>query len=184
MATVLGTALSYTDTSAVAGQVYYYKLKANNSYGNSAFSNEAYANLTGGTAGTPTAPQNLVATPSAGKVTLTWSAPSSDGGSAITGYKVYRQQGSATPTLLTTVGASARTYEDTSGTVGTAYSYWVVATNVNGAGADSTPVTGTSQQQSGGGGGGLDTMVIIAIVAVVVVAGAGAGAFLMLRKRK
>ena len=100
MATVIG-ATSYTDTNVTVGTPYFYKVRANNTYGDSALSNEANATATAITA--PGAPQNLVATPGKGKVTLTWTAPSDDGGSAITGYQILRGTEGASAALLDTV---------------------------------------------------------------------------------
>src|SRR2546427_13206907 len=54
----------------------------------------------------PSAPQNLQATAGTGNVTLSWQAPSNNGGSPITNYKIYRSISSGTETLLTTVGRS------------------------------------------------------------------------------
>jgi fibronectin type 3 domain-containing protein len=181
LATVLGGSLTYTDTSATPEVPYYYKVKANNSNGASAFSNEANGTATAETPGTPSAPQSLVATPGAGKVTLTWQAPANNGGSAITGYKVYRSSGGSAATLLTTLGASILTYEDTTGTAGTTYSYFVVATNANGSGQESTPVNAAPQANAGGTD---NTMLYIGIGVVAVVVVAGLGAFMMMRRKK
>jgi subtilisin len=76
----------------------------------------------------PSAPQNLKATAGDAKVTLSWSAPSSDGGSAITNYNIYRHIALGSETLLTTIG-NVLTYTDTSVTNGQTYYYQVTAVN-------------------------------------------------------
>ena len=179
LATVSGGSLTYSDDSATPGTPYYYKVKASNSYGASELSNEATGTATEQISGTPTAPQNLLATPGEGKVTLSWQAPASDGGSAITGYKVYRSTG-GTPTLLNTVSASTLTYEDTTGTQGVTYAYSVVATNANGAGLETEPVNAASQE---GGGGGTDNTMLYVGIGVVLIVVVGAAAFLFMRKK-
>jgi predicted phage tail protein len=181
LATVLGGSLTYTDDSATAGVPYFYKVKANNSYGASAFSNEATGTATAETPGTPSAPQNLVATPGAGKVTLTWQAPANNGGSAITGYKVYRSQGESAATLLATLGASTLTFEDTTGTAGTTYSYHVTATNAQGSGDESSPVNAAPQASPAGTD---NTMLYVGVGVAAVIIVAGLGAFMMMRRKK
>ena len=180
LATVLGGSLTYTDDSVTPDVPYYYKVKANNSNGASAFSNEATGTATAETPGTPSTPQSLVATGSPGKVALTWQAPADDGGSAITGYKVYRSSGSSAAALLTTVGASILTYEDTTGTAGTTYSYFVVATNVNGSGEESAPVNAAPQAEPAEPD---NTMLYIGIAAVVIVVLVVLALLMMRRKR-
>jgi fibronectin type 3 domain-containing protein len=182
LATVSGGQLTYTDSSAVVGTPYFYKVKASNSFGDSAFSNEDSATATEQPSGTPSYPQNLVATPGEGKVTLIWQAPADDGGSDITGYKVYRRQAEGAASLLGTVDASTLTYVDTTGTVGATYSYFVVATNANGAGAESATVNAASQE--GGGGGGTDNTMLYIGIAVVAIIAIAAIAFLMMRRKK
>jgi Sigma-70, region 4/Fibronectin type III domain len=74
----------------------------------------------------PAAP-SLSASAGSGVVHLTWSAPS-DGGSAITSYKVYRGTSSGGETLLTTLG-NVTLLNDTAVSNDTAYYYEVSAVN-------------------------------------------------------
>ncbi len=75
---------------------------------------------------------------------LTWSAPSNNG-AAITKYKIYRATGTATPTLLASVGGSVTNYDDTAVVNGTTYSYQVSAVNSAGEGAQSNVLQLTPQ---------------------------------------
>ncbi len=79
----------------------------------------------------PTAPQSLNATADADSISLTWNTPSSNGGSAITGYKIYRGTSSNPTTLLTSVGV-VNTFDDTTASPNTTYYYRAVATNAVG----------------------------------------------------
>ncbi len=83
---------------------------------------------------TPGAPRNVVATPGNGTVTLTWDAPSSDGGSPITTYTVSNSPSGGTCTVT---GNSATC---TGLTNNTTYTFTVIATNAagNGPGATAT----------------------------------------------
>ena len=95
----------------------------------------------------PSAPQNLKATAGDAQVTLSWSAPSSDGGSPITNYKIYRGnvQGGETP--LTTTG-NVLAYTDTAVTNGQTYYYQVTAINSIGESARSHEVSATPSASS------------------------------------
>jgi len=81
----------------------------------------------------PTAPQNFTATAGDTQVTLAWTAPLNDGGSAITGFEVSSDNGT------TWVAASSNTgHTFTSLTNGTAYIFRVRAINIAGVGAEAS----------------------------------------------
>ncbi|RLF72932.1 MAG: hypothetical protein DRN55_05090, partial [Thermoplasmata archaeon] len=94
--------------------------------------------------GVPSAPRNLVASGGDGYVVLTWEAPADDGGSPITGYKIYRGTSSGNETLLATVG-NVLTYNDTGLTNGQRYYYRVSAVNGIGEGGLSEEVSALPQ---------------------------------------
>jgi len=90
---------------------------------------DAYAaSIASGVQTVPSPPQNLKATAGDAKITLSWSTPSTNGGSPITGYKIYKGTASGTETFLTTLG-NVLTFEDTSVTNGQTYYYKVTAVN-------------------------------------------------------
>src|SRR2546426_73745 len=120
----LGNVTSYTNTIVTPGVTYFYKVRAVNSVGLSPLSNEASA-----TPPTlPSAPQNLQATTGVGNVALTWDAPSSNSGSPITGYKIYRSTSSGTETGYVNLG-NVTSYTNTGVTPGVTYFYKVRAVN-------------------------------------------------------
>lgn len=84
----------------------------------------------------PSAPQTLTSIARDNSVSLTWLAPSSNGGSAITGYKIYRGTSSGSETLLATGGCSSLgnvlTCVDATVANGTAYYYQATAINIVG----------------------------------------------------
>ena len=113
------TATSYTNTGAKAGTTYYYKVKAVNSAGES-----AYSNIVSGRATVTTLTMGHSAT--SGKPQLTWKAVS---GAA--SYKVYRatSKNGAYSVINTT---KALTYTNTGAALGTTYYYKVEALNASG----------------------------------------------------
>ena len=76
----------------------------------------------------PTAPQNLQATAGVRSVTLTWDTPTNNGGSPITGYKIYRSTSSGTETGYVSLG-KVNSYTNTGLTPGVTYFYKVGAVN-------------------------------------------------------
>jgi len=77
---------------------------------------------------------------------LTWSAPASNGGSSVTGYKVYRGTTSGAETLLTTLG-NVLTFTNTGLTNGQTYYYKVSAVNAVGEGSLSAEVSAAPATQ-------------------------------------
>src|SRR5438309_9192559 len=115
----LPNVLSYTDSAVTNGQTYYYKVTAVNAVGEGPRSNEASGTPTSGQT-VPSPPRQLNATPGDAQITLTWLAPSSDGGSPITQYKIYQGTASGGESLLAEIG-SVFSYSDTSVTNGVTY---------------------------------------------------------------
>ena len=113
------TATSYTNTGAKAGTTYYYKVKAVNSAGES-----AYSNVVSGRATVTTLTMGHSST--SGKPQLTWKAVS-----GATSYKVYRAtaKNGAYSVINTT---KALTYTNVGAALGTTYYYKVEALNASG----------------------------------------------------
>ena len=99
-------------------------------------------------AGPPTRPLALQSSAGDAAVTISWLAPSSDGGSPITAYKVYRGAISGGGALLVTLG-DVRTYLDSGLVHGQTYYYQVSALNTVGEGAQSNEVSATPPQPVG-----------------------------------
>jgi hypothetical protein len=110
--TSVGTVLTYTDSAVTNGTTYFYKVSALNAAGEGPRSTEASAKP----ATVPTVPRSVVAAQNATKgVTLTWVAPSSNGGAGITGYRVYRGTTTGSQTFLIAIG-NVTSYVDTATT--------------------------------------------------------------------
>src|SRR5207244_4649764 len=91
----------------------------------------------------PTAPQNLQATGGNTQVSLSWQAPSSNGGSPITNYKIYRSSSSGTEGFLTTVG-NVTSYTDSGLASGHTYFYKITAVNGIGTSPQSNEASATT----------------------------------------
>ncbi len=90
-------------------------------------------------------PPDLAATAGDAVVHLDWQRPSSDGGSRILRYKVWRKLAGAAqyPNAALATVSTGTAYDDTTVTNGTAYTYTVLALNSVGGGASSNQVTVT-----------------------------------------
>ena len=119
------TATSYTNTGAKVGTTYYYKVKAVNSAGESAYSNVVRGQVKS-TGQTTVTTLTLGHSSASGKPQLTWKAVS---GAA--SYKVYRAtaKNGAYSVINTT---KALTYTNTGAALGTTYYYKVEALNASG----------------------------------------------------
>lgn len=92
----------------------------------------------------PAAPTDLTAAPGNTTAELTWTAPA-DGGSAITGYRVYRGTSPGSGALVGSPGATATTFSDSGLTNGATYFYRVTAVNEVGEGPYSNEASVTPQ---------------------------------------
>ena len=130
------TATSYTNTGAKAGTTYYYRVKACNDAGLSAYSNIVSGQNKAVTP-KPAAPVVKIGhSATSGKPMLTWNAVS-----GATSYKVYRATSqNGTYSLLGTVTTTS--YTNTGAKAGTTYWYKVKAVNSVGESAYSNIVSG------------------------------------------
>lgn len=102
---------------------YWVRTRSRNSRGWSAWSNT----ISGTTLGHPNQPTGLSATPSSsvsGRITLTWTAPTTPGVGGIVGYNIFRDG-----TQIATTTGTATTFTDNGRTPYTQYSYKVAARN-------------------------------------------------------
>ena len=118
-----------TVTGLTNGTAYTFRVTATNAIGNSVASSVSNS-VTPATI--PGAPTNVTATAGDTQATVTFTAPVSDGGSAITVYTVTSNPGN------TTVTGSTSPITVTGLTSGTAYTFTVTATNVIGTSAASS----------------------------------------------
>lgn len=142
------SANSYTATGLNNGQTYYFRVSAVNAVGEggksasvsvipqSSYCYDCYNNYT-----VPSAPVLSVSKSSETSVYLSWFEPA-NGGSPITGYKIYRQLNYGPEYLLPNVSVSSRSYSDNSLSAG-AYSYRIKAVNGIGESAFSSRVFAT-----------------------------------------
>jgi hypothetical protein len=135
--TVPATSTSKTITGLTGGTTYTFVVTAVNEAGagpDSAASNAVTPTATSA----PGAPTGVTATAAPISAKVTWTAPASDGGSAITGYKVTPYVGGKAQTALTAAAnATSATVEGL--TAGSSYTFTVTAVNAIGSSPESTP---------------------------------------------
>jgi fibronectin type 3 domain-containing protein len=137
-----GTSENFTDGAAAAstegtgltitkltnGTTYYFRVTAVNDAGEGPASGAASATPAAAITA-PGAPTGLTATPGNGRVTLSWTAPASDGGAGITGYVIYQGTsagGESASPAATSKGTGATITKLTNGTT---YYFKVAAVN-------------------------------------------------------
>jgi Fibronectin type III domain len=144
-ATVTGT--SATLTGLANGTTYTFTVVATNAIGNSAPSlpSNGVTPVAPVVLTAPGAPTAVSATAGNAQATIRWTAPASDGGSAITSYTVsVATANGAAPTapISATVAAPATSATITGLRNGTVYTFTVTATNAIGTGLASAPSNG------------------------------------------
>ncbi len=135
----------YAHTDLSPGTTHHYRIRAINSVDAGPPSNVASATTTAATA--PDAPSNLTATASGRtEITLSWRAPSNNGGAAVTGYQieVSANAGGSWTNLETNTGSAATTYTHTGLTEGDTRHYRVSAINSVGTGTPSNVASATT----------------------------------------
>ena len=141
------TTTTYEHTGLMAGETRHYRVSAINTNGTGDPSNVDSA-TTDATA--PGAPTGLTATASGTTaINLSWTAPASTGGSAITGYKIeVAPDGTSWTDLVANTSNTTTAYAHTGLTAGDTRHYRVSAINANGTGdpsnVDSATTTATS----------------------------------------
>ena len=149
---------SNTVTGLTSGSSYNFYITAQNVAGNSIPASASATPFT-----VPSAPLSFTATSGPGSAALSWSSPSSNGGSAITYYNIFYGIGLSYSTFLTpnlVVGSGVTTYNITGLTPGTTYTFYITAQNVMGnsiqasASASANPYTVPSVPQSFTASGG------------------------------
>ena len=119
-----------------AGASYSFTVVATNAVGNSVASNTVSAT----TINIPSAPVASIQSVNASSITVSWTAPTNNGGSAITEYTVSSNNGLASKTVANNITSAIFTGLS----AGTSYSFTVVATNAVGNSVASNTVSATT----------------------------------------
>src|SRR5207245_476639 len=138
------TATTYSDTGLTHTTTYTYRVSAINSVGTGSPSSTTSATTL---AAAPSPPTALTATTvSSSQVNLSWTAPSDNGRSAITGYMIERSTdgGSTWSKLVANTGITGTTYSDIGLAHGATYTYRVSAINSIGTGSPSSTASATT----------------------------------------
>ena len=143
-------ATTYTHEGLSEGDTRHYRVSAINRFGRSGFSNTAFATTEAATV--PGPPTALSATASGtGTIRLDWSAPASDGGDDISGYKIEWSAAGNAPwrSVAEDTGSAATTYPDTGLDSGSTRHYRVSAINSAGTSAPSNTAYATAYAKPG-----------------------------------
>jgi acid phosphatase type 7 len=133
-----GAAVSYTNTGLSAGTPYFYRLRASNADGVSAW---VEASATTMPLTPPPTPSNVAAVgSSATSITVTWS----DSSPLETAFIIERSANGGVFSVLATLPANTTSYVNTGLTTGVTYSYRVKATNSDGESAYAGPVSAST----------------------------------------
>jgi titin len=144
----IGNVTIFNDTGLANGYQCYFTVAAMNVAGTGA--NATGASATPATS--PTAPQSLQATPGDTIILLSWIPPASNGGSAITGYKIYLGNAPGSVSLYVTEG-NATNFTAVDLVNNQTYYFEISAVNGVGEGALSIEISATPVSSTAGGGG-------------------------------
>jgi hypothetical protein len=139
-------ATTATVTGLTSGQAYTFTVQAVNPTGSGPESGQSNA-VTPLGAVVPSAPTDVLARPASQSALVSWTAPSSDGDSPISGYTITPYVGSSAQTPVT-AGASATSATVGGLTNGTAYTFAVKAANAIGGGPQSSPSSAVTPQST------------------------------------
>jgi len=142
--TVAANVRSYQNTGLSAATLYYYRVRAYNSIGDSSYSNQASATTRDVS---PVAPSNLTATAVfSSQINLAWN----DNSNNEQGFKIERKTGaSGSWGQIATVGANVRTFQNTGITANTTYYYRASAYNAIGNSGYSNQAMSTTPPPAG-----------------------------------
>ena len=139
----------FASTGLAASTTYYFRVRASNSYGDSAYTNTAFATTLAAGGSLPAAPSGLTATVvSSTQINLAWA----DNSTSESGFKLEVSTSTSGWGQFTTVGANVTSYASTLLSAGVTYSYRVRAYNTSGDSAYSNIATATTSGGTGGTG--------------------------------
>ena len=143
------TTTSYGHTGLTAGSTRHYRVSAINSVGTSLASSTVSATTDATTVSAPGAPTGLSATANGQtRIDLSWTAPSSNGGAAISGYRIeVSTDGSSWSNLAADTGSTSTSYSHTSLTADSKRYYRVSAINSAGTGSASSAANATTDEK-------------------------------------
>jgi hypothetical protein len=145
--TTAGT--TFASTALAASTTYYFRVRASNAYGDSAYTNTAFATTLAAGTSLPAAPSSLTATAaSSTQINLAWA----DNSANESGFKLEVSTATTPWTQFTTVGPNVRSYASTFLSAGVTYSYRVRAYNTSGDSAYSNTASATTPGGTGGTG--------------------------------
>gem|GEM_PF-3939337 len=135
----IGDVLSYDDGDVVSGVTYHYRVAAFNAH----YEGDASAEVSAVPYNVPSAPNDLTAERGARSLTVTWTAPASDNGAAVLGYRVLVWAPGVSSPVVLDAGLSDH-YHITGLANATTYTVRVVAYNLAGDGEESAAVEATT----------------------------------------
>ena len=145
------TATSCTITGLTNGTSYTFSVSATYSVAGGGSSSDSSAASSPVIPGVPGAPTSVTATAGDARASVSWTAPTNPGSSAITSYTVTASPGGV---ACTTPSGAVTTCSVTGLSNGTSYTFSVFATNAFGSGPTSSASSAVTPSASGGGGGG------------------------------